>query len=133
MRSLHYLVLLTPWLILVAVVFIGLMTNPDPRGFGTHEQLGFGACQFREWLNAPCPTCGVTTSVSHLTHGHPTESWQTQPLGIVLTLTALLAAPWTLRAHLKGTDLATLAAQNTRTLWTLSTLTILTCWYLSTR
>ena len=129
---LHYVVLAAPWLVLLAIALVGLLTDPDPRGFGTHEQLGFGPCGFREWLGAPCPTCGVTTAVSHLTHGHAGRSWETQPLGVILTLGAALAAPWALVAHLRGADLAFLASRHGAKFWSGLVVVVGTCWFLAT-
>jgi hypothetical protein len=131
MRSLHYLLLAAPWVILAAVAAVGLLTEPDPRGFGTHEQFGFSPCAFREWLGAPCPTCGVTTSVSHLAHGHLFESLRTQPLGLVLTMAALMAGPWSILAHRRGADLGQQARRLAPKFWALIAATVATCWVLT--
>ena len=128
MRSLHYVLLAAPWVVLAAVAAVGFLTEPDPRGFGTHEQLGFSACAFREWLGAPCPTCGVTTSVSHLAHGDLLASLRTQPLGLVITLAAMVAGPWSFVAHRRGVDLGKMARNLAPKFWALVTVTVMTCW-----
>ncbi|QDV09148.1 hypothetical protein Poly30_47050 [Planctomycetes bacterium Poly30] len=130
---LHYLVLVAPWAVLLAIAVVGLLTEPDPRGFGTHEQFGFGPCGFREWLGAPCPTCGVTTAVSHLAHGHPARSWETQPLGAILAMAAAVAAPWSLIAHLRSADLAAFASRHGMSFWSGAVIVVATCWFLATR
>jgi hypothetical protein len=69
------------------------MLQPRQCGYGTHEQLGLGACYTLKngW---PCPSCGLTTSVTAMTHGQVSLAWQAQPFGIVLFVLALvLVAP----------------------------------------
>ena len=36
--------------------------EPDPRGFGTHEQLGLTPCYFQELTGHVCLLCGGTTA-----------------------------------------------------------------------
>ena len=120
-------------MVLLAIALVGFLTHPDPRGFGTHEQLGFSPCGLREWLGVPCPTCGVTTSVSHLTHGHAARSWETQPFGVILTLAAAGAAPWFLALHRRGVDLASLASRHGAKFWSVLVIVVGTCWLLATR
>jgi len=90
------------------VVFLALATwiRPDPRGFGTHEQLGLPACRMIEWTGFPCPGCGVTTSVALFAHGRLLESLHNQPLGFLIALAIPLYAAWALASHLMGRDLA---------------------------
>ena len=83
---------------------LGLSLESDPRGFGTHEQLGLPPCQVREWLGVSCPTCGVTTAALLLLHGQPTESWHTQPFGFLLVLGSLVLCLQILRVHQRGDD-----------------------------
>jgi hypothetical protein len=98
------------WLVLLAVLAplallaLGLGLEPDPRGHGTHEQLGLPACTVRDWLGTPCPGCGVTTAAVLLLHGHPLRSWTTQPLGLVGTLSVLVLSAAVLALHLRGRD-----------------------------
>ena len=43
-------------LILIAVLAIARWLEPDPKGFGTHMQLGLPACQFAKHTNCtPLP------------------------------------------------------------------------------
>ena len=49
----------------IVVVFgIAVWLKPDPRGFGTHQQLGLPPCTFRSLTGTNCPHCGLTTSFS---------------------------------------------------------------------
>jgi hypothetical protein len=71
----------------LAVLITAAWLTPSPGGFGTHTQLGFQACQFLDRTNIPCAGCGMTTSFAYLAHGHPIQSFITQPFGFVLAVT----------------------------------------------
>jgi len=102
----HLVVLGAAWSLPFVLLVLFFWTTPEAAGTGTHEQLGLGACRFRELFGIPCPGCGVTTSVSHFAHGEPWLALTTQPFGAVLGLLAFvlpLVATW--RA-LRGADLS---------------------------
>ena len=82
----------------LAALGVAAFLRPDPRGIGTHRQLGLAACQFHARTGIPCPTCGVTTSFAHLARGQIFASLYVQPLGTVLGL-ACIVAFW-LAAHM---------------------------------
>jgi hypothetical protein len=67
-----------------AVLAVAWALTPDPRGHGTHTQLGLPSCSFRSSTGYPCPHCGLTTAVSAGVHGRLTESFQAHPLGLPL-------------------------------------------------
>jgi hypothetical protein len=90
----------------VALLALGRSLTPDPRGFGTHEQLGFQPClPMRQW-NVPCPGCGVTTSIVLVAHGRPLAALATQPLGPIALACAFAAAVRAAIGHARGWDLA---------------------------
>lgn len=101
----HRLVLLLILAMPLALFALGRVLEPDARGWGTHEQLGFQPCFPMEHWNVPCPGCGVTTAVALLMHGSPLAALRTQPLGPIALSGALLAVGWALRAHARGRDL----------------------------
>lgn len=77
---------------LVSLLFVGsaagflwflLELTPDPRGHGTHEQLGMAACGWAA-QGTPCPTCRVTTAATHLVQLHLLDAIRTQPFGAAL-------------------------------------------------
>jgi len=90
----------------IALVALGVWLAPDPRGFGTHEQLGFQPCYPMEHWNLPCPGCGVTTAVSLAVRGRLLASLATQPFALVLLGTSAVGAVWALGEHVRGRDLA---------------------------
>ena len=89
----------------LVLLALGLYLEPDPRGWGTHEQLGFKPCWPMTHWNVPCPGCGVTTAVTLAAHGRPLASLRAQPFGLVLRACALAAAAWALAGHARGRDL----------------------------
>lgn len=80
------------FLISIAILLAGYGIKPDARGLGTHEQLGMEPCSFLSTTGLPCATCGMTTSVSHLTHGQAIASFLNQPMGFAFGLTTAMIA-----------------------------------------
>lgn len=86
---------------LIAVgVFVGSMTilgvawwlHANPKGVGTHRQLGLRPCGFLVTTGLPCPTCGMTTAFANAARGHLLQAVWAQPMGAMLAiLTAVLA------------------------------------------
>ena len=72
------------------IAAIVIWTDPDPRGHGTHEQLGMAPCSWAAVRGEPCPTCGVTTAASLFLHLQPLASLRTQPFGFALTALLVL-------------------------------------------
>jgi hypothetical protein len=68
--------------------------KPDPRGFGTHEQIGLRSCMFRTVTGRPCPTCGMTTAYAWLVRGRLDRSWRSNPAGCVLALFSVPLMVW---------------------------------------
>jgi hypothetical protein len=70
----------------LGVLLIAAWLRPDPRGLGTHQQLGLAACAFQERTGLPCPSCGFTTAFSYFAHGRLLASFAAQPMGALLAL-----------------------------------------------
>jgi hypothetical protein len=68
--------------------------EPDPRGFGTHIQLGLRPCTFLTVTGWLCPTCGMTTSFAWLTRGRIDRSWQANPAGCLYALLSVPLMAW---------------------------------------
>jgi hypothetical protein len=87
---------------LLVLLAIASQLTPDPRGYGTHEQLGVGQCAFIRLWNIGCPSCGMTTSWSHLTRGNLRAAAEANVTGLLLGLYALAAIPWLLASSVRG-------------------------------
>ncbi len=87
------------------LLFIGFYFEPDPRGLGTHEQLGARPCSMIRWFDLPCPGCGVTTSVTLATHGDFWASFANQPFGFLAFALGALFSLWAPIAHFLGRNL----------------------------
>ena len=92
-------------LVVVAAYVVLAMLDPDPRGHGTHEQLGMTACSWPGAYGIPCPTCGVTTAAVLLLHVHPVAAFATQPFGMLLTLAGAAFVVLGVRHALRGESL----------------------------
>jgi hypothetical protein len=68
--------------------------TPDPRGFGTHEQLGLTPCSFYRWTGRECPTCGATTAWALLLRSDGAAALQTNMAGTLLCVVAIVSVPW---------------------------------------
>jgi len=68
----------------LSVVAIARWLEPDPRGLGTHVQLGLPPCPFHALTGLPCPTCGLTTSFAYMARLQITSSVAAHPLGAPL-------------------------------------------------
>jgi len=88
--------------ILLAIFAVGLTAgfalaaalDPDPRGFGTHQQLGLPACQFRQYVGLSCPHCGMTTGFSHIVRGQFGAAWDSNPAALPLAVLCAAFIPW---------------------------------------
>jgi uncharacterized protein DUF2752 len=78
------------------VLMASFLLTPDPRGFGTHEQLRLPPCVFRWLTGLPCPACGLTTSFAYLAKGQFLMGAKTHPMGPPLFLLVILGAAFTL-------------------------------------
>jgi len=101
----HFVTLAMLLISTVAIVGLGLFASADERGFGTHEQLGLPPCQMLAVTGVPCPGCGVTTSVTLAAKGNASESFATQPLGLLLVLLVPLLSLCAVVLHVRGVDI----------------------------
>lgn len=117
-----YALLLLGVLVMVAV---GLYLTPDPAGHGTHQQLGLPPCTIYYLTGRPCPSCGLTTSVSAILHGQFGLAWRANPMGYGIVAAATAIAFNSLFALLWGRSVR---IENTR--FTLLLLALLALWLL---
>jgi hypothetical protein len=79
---------------LVGILGVAKKLEPDPRGFGTHTQLGLRPCVFLTVTGRLCPTCGMTTSFSWSTRGQIVRSWQANPAWCLYALMTVPFIAW---------------------------------------
>lgn len=70
----------------LAVLGVAAALSAASDGHGTHTQLGLRPCTWAIYFDAPCPTCGMTTSFSHAADGDFAASFLTQPMGFLLAI-----------------------------------------------
>lgn len=80
--------------ILLALLIVAARLEPNPTGLGTHQQLGLPACTARQWWGVRCPSCGMTTSWSHLMRGNVAAAVRANCGGALLAVLALIGGPW---------------------------------------
>lgn len=80
--------------------------DADPRGFGTHEQLGLYPCSIMTLCGFRCPACGMTTAWTLLLHGDLLGSARANFGGLLLGIAAIVTVPWALWSAATGKWLA---------------------------
>ena len=75
---------------LLAALLLASLLRPDPRGRGTHEQLGLPPCTLATLVGLRCPACGMTTSWALATHGRLADAVRTHATGTLLAFAALV-------------------------------------------
>ena len=88
----------------IAVLLAAFTLDPDPRGHGTHEQLGLPPCGFLRDHGVPCISCGMTTSFAAMAHGDPAHAFRANPFGALLFFVAVMAPLHFARALVSGFD-----------------------------
>lgn len=78
----------------LAVLGFALWLDPDPRGFGTHEQLGLAPCDFMTRNGYPCPSCGLTTSFANMVRFNVVGAFNANPAGVLLFLVTVCMPFW---------------------------------------
>lgn len=76
--------------------------EPDPRGYGTHQQFGLPECSIRVLFSRPCPGCGMTTAFSYFVRGEFAAATRANPAGVLLAMVCVLMIPWSLVSAIQG-------------------------------
>lgn len=87
---------------LVTLLCVAAWLQPEPRGQGTHQQLGLPPCTFMMLWNKPCPSCGMTTAWANVVRGRLPSALMANVGGTLLAGIALVAGPWSLLAAILG-------------------------------
>jgi len=75
----------------LAMLTTGALLDADPAGHGTHTSLGLAPCPWPVLFDKPCPTCGMTTAVTHAASAEPIQAILAQPFGALIALAAATA------------------------------------------
>jgi hypothetical protein len=67
--------------------------TPDPRGLGTHQQLGLPPCSLRLLTGRLCPSCGATTAFAHFVRGEWSSGFRANPAAFLLAGLCALQLP----------------------------------------
>jgi len=89
-----------------AVLVIAAALDPDPRGFGTHTQLGLPPCAFAALTGMACPSCGLTTAFAYMARMDLTCAWHAHALGPLLYVLTVAMVPCCAFACVAGLPLA---------------------------
>jgi len=65
-----------------------------PLSHGTHRQLGLPPCTMKALTGVPCPSCGMTTSISLVMHGDLVAASEANWVGLLVTGLGLIAIVW---------------------------------------
>lgn len=95
----------------IAPLLIGAGLTPSAEGHGTHTKLGLPSCGWVQAFDKPCPTCGMTTAVTHAAHGDLIGSFLVQPAGMVFAVVAAIAFWCGLHSLVSGADTVRLAGK----------------------
>ena len=96
------LVLASAGIVGLVLVITARKLEPDPRGYGTHEQLGLTPCFFHQSTGHICPACGTTTAWAHALRGDIRQAASANLGGTLLCGVALIAVPWLLATAIVG-------------------------------
>jgi hypothetical protein len=94
-------------LALAAAAIVGVLATaawlrPDPRGHGTHAQLGLGPCAYLALTGRKCPSCGLTTAFAWSVRGRLDRAWRANPTGALLAVSCVGLVPWLVACAASG-------------------------------
>ena len=104
----------------LAVLCAALWIEPDPRGYGTHTQLGLPPCGFLTLTGFPCTGCGLTTAFSYGVRGQWWLAGTANPLGLVLFLIVCATIPISVLAVVRGWSFAAVVDRLSLNRWALA-------------
>src|SRR5690606_38667936 len=89
-------------LLAATMLAVALWLTPEPRGIGTHEELGLPPCRFVTAWQIRYPSCGMTTAWSHAVRGQMDHALAANVGGSWLGWAAMLAVPGCLASACAG-------------------------------
>ena len=76
---------------LLVPLVLACWLEPDARGHGTHQQLGFPPCTLVALCGVRCPTCGMTTSWAAVVRGRLLDGLAANVGGVLLAVAAMVS------------------------------------------
>lgn len=87
---------------LIGLLAVAASLEPDPRGWGTHQQLGLPPCTIRFLYGMRCPSCGMTTSWAYMMRGKFVDAAYANVGGSMLAFATMFVGPWLLLSGYRG-------------------------------
>jgi hypothetical protein len=78
----------------VAAVLSPYDSGGRPLSHGTHRQLGLPPCAMMLITGLPCPSCGMTTSISLVMHGDVAAASEANWAGVVVAGLGMVSTVW---------------------------------------
>ena len=74
---------------LLVPLVVACFLEPDAKGYGTHQQLGFPPCTLVALCGVRCPTCGMTTAWAAVVRGRLLDGLTANAGGVLLAFLAI--------------------------------------------
>ena len=81
-------------LIGLTLLLLAVWLQPNPHGFGTHQQLGLPPCTIQYWFGLPCPSCGGTTAFAHFVRGEWESAFRANAASCLFAGLCAVGVPW---------------------------------------
>ena len=78
----------------LTLLLLAVWLQPNPSGFGTHQQLGLPPCTFQFWFDIPCPSCGGTTAFAHFVRGQWGSALRANAASGLFAGLCVIGVPW---------------------------------------
>lgn len=81
-------------LIGLTLLLLAVWLQPNPNGYGTHQQLGLPPCTIQYWFDLPCPSCGGTTAFAHFVRGQWGSAMRANAASCLFAGLCAVGVPW---------------------------------------
>jgi Protein of unknown function (DUF2752) len=78
----------------LTLLLLAIWLQPNPQGFGTHQQLGLPPCTIQFWFGIPCPSCGGTTAFAHFVRGQWWSALRANAASGLFAGLCAIGVPW---------------------------------------
>ena len=94
LSRLEQVTLILAGLVGLTLLLLAVWLQPNPSGFGTHQQLGLPPCTFQFWFDIPCPSCGGTTAFAHFVRGQWGRALRANAASGLFAGLCVIGVPW---------------------------------------